>query len=105
MDSVHECVTHRTPRHAQDGILLLPPGEYWLVVWTVVDQSWGKPGQGEPAGIGPQSFLSNARTNPQWESRVRLPDSGGAGSDGGDGGSRASKSRTQRKVCVCCRDT
>lgn len=41
----------------------LSPGEYWLAAWAVVDKSWGHVGQGFPRELGPQSWLSLARTN------------------------------------------
>lgn len=47
-------------------IVLFPPGRYWLVAWTVVDQSYGNKGQGYPFDSYPQSHLANARTNTNW---------------------------------------
>ena len=40
----------------------LAPGEYWLAAWAIVDSDWGLR-QGDPANLGPQSWLSRARTN------------------------------------------
>lgn len=41
----------------------LGAGEYWLAAWAVVDKAWGEKGQGHPTELGPQSWLSLARTN------------------------------------------
>lgn len=41
----------------------LTAGEYWVAAWAVVDGDWGQVGQGEPANLGPQSWMSKARTN------------------------------------------
>jgi hypothetical protein len=51
-------------------LIYLQPGDYWLVAWSIVDQSWGSTGQGYPTTMGPQSYLSNARTNPGWSSKA-----------------------------------
>lgn len=46
--------------------IALQPGEYWLIAWTEVDKKWGGSNQGFPVDKQPQSYLANARTNPDW---------------------------------------
>jgi hypothetical protein len=46
-----------------------PPGKYWLIAWTMVDQRYARRGQGQPRAMQPQSHLVNARTNSSWIKR------------------------------------
>jgi len=39
---------------------------YWLVAWAGVDHAFGDRGQGQPAELGPQGFLANARSDPSY---------------------------------------
>ena len=48
--------------------IVLQPGEYWLIAWAEADKEWGGSGQGFPKDKQPQSYLANARTNPDWVS-------------------------------------
>lgn len=48
----------------------LGPGQYWLIIWTKVDQKWGDSSQGEPKDINPQSYYVNARTNTSWHTHI-----------------------------------
>ena len=57
--------SHSTLFSDKGQTIYLSPGIYWVVAWSEVDSSWGKEKQGEGADT-PQSYLSNARTNPQW---------------------------------------
>jgi hypothetical protein len=41
-------------------------GRYWIAVWSMVDQDYGKVGQGYPDTSAPQSYFSNLRTNPSF---------------------------------------
>ena len=57
--------THPPATPQKSRTIHLAPGVYWVVAWSEVDSTWGKEKQGHGADT-PQSYLSNARTNPDW---------------------------------------
>ena len=57
--------THPPATPQKSRTVHLAPGVYWVVAWSEVDSTWGKEKQGHGADT-PQSYLSNARTNPDW---------------------------------------
>ena len=65
LDDKKSMKTHPTPTTPRSRTIHLAPGVYWVVAWCEVDSTWGKEKQGHGADT-PQSYLSNARTNPDW---------------------------------------
>jgi hypothetical protein len=65
LDEKKSLKTHPPATPQKSRTVHLAPGVYWVVAWCEVDSTWGKEKQGHGADT-PQSYLSNARTNPEW---------------------------------------